>query len=440
MYKILILNILVLLTFNSFSQNYWKIENEYGDEILLTIHLNSEQKTFEAFTRKDALKDLAGIITYTLAKAAGKLKYPEIVYIEGKTQNKNDSLQLTGTFNYFDKQFQFSASISGPNFKGKYLDARNRSHQLVGVKVTTDKPIKDYASIINSAFLITEKNIFHKTLLKSSDWASFRKKMNELKSKIADDYELAAIFFWLGKDLPFSPFEIRKTTHRNNASDRNNEVILREVKSNTAVFEANKLPSNQKEMDSIAVVIAKKGYTNLVIDLRGRTNINPCTANVLVNYLSDKSFSAGIYLTRKWFDSNISIPNVEDYKKSFKSFAEPGYQVVELYKESGRYFDVVPVKKPYKGKVYILADSRTSKTAEVLIYILKNKKIATIIGQKTAGALMLAERITINNEYDIYLPVSEYYTAEGRSLNKIGIEPDIKVSGEDAMKYVLKTF
>jgi C-terminal processing protease CtpA/Prc len=53
---------------------------------------------------------------------------------------------------------------------------------------------------------------------------------------------------------------------------------------------------------------------------------------------------------------------------------------------------------------------------------------------------MLAERITINNEYDIYLPVSEYYTAEGRSLNKMGIEPDVKVSGEDGMKYVLKTF
>jgi len=440
MLKILILILLGLISFNSSSQNYWKIENEYGDEILLTIHLNSEKKTFEAFTRKDALKDLAGIITYTLAKAAGKLKYPEIVYIEGKTQNKNDSLQLTGTFNYFDKQFLFSASISGSHFNGKYIDARSRSHQLAGVKVSTDKPIKDYALIINSAFLITENNLFNKAQLQSSEWVSFKKKVNEMKPKVADDYELAAVFFWLGKDLPFSPFEIRKTTHRNNVSERNNEVILREVKSNTAVFEANKLPSNQKEMDSIAVIIAKKGYSHLVIDLRGRTNINPCTANVLVNYLSDKSFNAGIYLTRKWFESNISIPNVQDYKKSFKSFTETGYQAGELYKESGRYFDIVPVKKPYNGKVYILADSRTSKTSEVLIYILKNKKIAMIIGQKTAGAVMLAERITINSEYDIYLPVSEYYTAEGRSLNKIGIEPDIKVPGQDALNYVLKNF
>jgi len=45
----------------------------------------------------------------------------------------------------------------------------------------------------------------------------------------------------------------------------------------------------------------------------------------------------------------------------------------------------------------------------------------------------------IENEYDLILPDSDYYTCEGKSLNKIGIEPDITVSGEDALNYVLKT-
>ena len=76
------------------SQTFWKVANEYGDEILLTLDLNREKNTFEAYTRKDALKDLAGVFTYTLAKAAGKLKYPEIVFIDGKTRSKNDSLQI----------------------------------------------------------------------------------------------------------------------------------------------------------------------------------------------------------------------------------------------------------------------------------------------------------------------------------------------------------
>lgn len=438
MHKILIFILLGLISFNSFSQSYWKIQNENGDEILLTLHLNDAKKTFEAYTRKDALKDLAGIFTYTLAKAAGKLKYPEIVFIEGKTQNKKDSLQLSGTFNYFDKQFLFSSTISGNHFIGKYIDNKNRSHQLTGIKVPNDKPIRDYGAIVTLAFSITEKNLLNRAWLKSGEWQSFRKKVNELKPKIADDYELAAIFYWLGKDLPFSPYEIRRITARNNSSDRKNEVNLREVKGNTAVLDANKLPSSQKEMDSIAAIIAKKGYANLVIDLRGRANINPYTANILVNYLSDKSFNAGIYLTRKWFESNISVPKVQDYKKTFKSFSDPGYQAGELYKEPGRLIDIIPWKKSFKGKVYILTDSRTSKVAEALVYILKNEKIATIIGQKTAGTSMFAEHIRIINDYDINLPVSDYYTSDGKNLNKTSIEPDIKVPGEDAMKYVMK--
>lgn len=82
MIRILIFIVFAGLSINSFSQTYWKIENEYGDEILLTIEMNNAQNTFEAYTRKDALKDIAGTFTWTLAKTAGKLKYPEIVLIE----------------------------------------------------------------------------------------------------------------------------------------------------------------------------------------------------------------------------------------------------------------------------------------------------------------------------------------------------------------------
>ena len=40
--------ILTFQSFSSFSQSYWKIENENNDQILLTIDLNNEKKTFEA--------------------------------------------------------------------------------------------------------------------------------------------------------------------------------------------------------------------------------------------------------------------------------------------------------------------------------------------------------------------------------------------------------
>ncbi len=440
MYKILIFAILILQSINSFSQSFWKIGNENGDEILLTLVVNNEKNTFEAFTRKDALKDLAGIFTYTLAKAAGKLKYAEIVFIQGQTQRKNDSLLLKGIFNYFDRQYQFSASISGIHFKGKYIDNRNRSHLLTGIKVPDNKPLKDYPTIINAIFSLTEKTLFNSLLLKSDEWLNFKKKVNELKPKISDDYELVAIFYWLGKKLPFSQYEISKIRPNNEHQTRRNIVNLREIKSNLAVFDANSLPENQKEMDSIAAIITKKGYTSLIIDLRRNNRLGLNAAGVLANYLSGKSIAAGAYLTRKWFDRNTIIPKSQDYKKLFSGFTEIVYKSGEFYKEQGSYLNIVPHEKAFIGKVYVLVDSRTSKVAEVLTFVLKNEKIATIVGQKTAGAFEFSEHVTINSEYELNLPVADFYTGEGKSLNKIGIEPNVTVSGEDAMKYVLKLF
>jgi len=428
---------LLFQPFLASSQTFWKIENEHGDEILLTVQLNSGKNTFEAFSRKDALKDLAGTFTYALAKAAGKLKYPEIVFIEGKTQTKNDTLFLTGNFNYFDKQFLFSAALSGNQFNGKYVDNRDNSHTLTGIKVADSRPLKDYASLITSAFVMTEKNLVNPAWLKTEEWLDFKKKVNNLKLKISDDYELAATYFWLGKKLPFSPYEINKARPHNRFTDKKNRAGIREIKSNSALFNANSLPATQQEMDSLAVIISTKRYQNLIIDVRGNNRLSPVAANLLVNYLSDQPFNAGVYLTRKWSDSNPGTPNSRDYQKLFKGFSDKDYLSGQIYKENGRYLNIVPGMKIFKGKVYLLTDAKTSRVAEMVASVLKGRKMATIVGQKSAGVTILTENLQINSEYDLVLPDCDFYSGDGKSLNKDGLEPDVVKSGDEVMKYVL---
>jgi hypothetical protein len=200
----------------------------------------------------------------------------------------------------------------------------------------------------------------------------------------------------------------------------------------------NSMPSTKKQIDSIAAIITKKGYSNLIIDLRGRRSLKPEAANEWLCYLSDRAFVAGVFLTRKWFDSNVSMPKAQDYLKLFKSLSEGNLKEGELYKESGRVLNIVPRTKTFQGKVYVLTDSKTSKASEVLADVLQKEKIATLVGQKTSGVTVLIENLRINDEYDLVLPIAEFYTNEGKSLNKDGIVPEIIVSGEDALSYILK--
>lgn len=438
MYKLFLLILVFQLQVRSFSQSFWKIEYENGDEILLTIVIDKENRSFEAFTRKDALKDIAGIITYNLAKAAGKLKYSEIVFIKGNVKNINDSILLTGIFTYLDKQFQFSASILGSHFKGRCIDAKNRVHLLTGINVPDNRPIRNYPLIIHQAFEVTEKTLIHKEWLSSDEWLNFREKIEELAPEISDDYELASSFYWHGKKLPFTPYEISRINPYRRPETGRNPVTIKEMKPGTAVLSANSLPTVKRELDSIVKIIEKNKYGNLILDLRGKGRLSASYAVLLLDYLSDKAFNAGVYLTAKWFDKNNTIPQSGDYKQKLKSSFSDDYQPDDLIREQGRYLKIVPFGKGYNGKVYALADSKSSRVSEALIYVLKNERIATIVGQKTAGLLTLPERLSINGEYELTLPVADFYSGDGENLNNIGIEPDISVKGEDALQYLLR--
>jgi Peptidase family S41 len=426
-----------------FAQSYWRVENDRGDEILLTLDVNKSKNTFEAHTRKDALKDLAGSFTFSLAKAAGKLKYPEIVFIEGRTQQKNDTLLLNGNFNYFDKQFIFNAAVSENTFQGRFLDARRNWQPLEGVRVNDASPLRNYDAVITSAFSLTEKSLVNASWLKKDEWLDFKKKVNSLKSKISDDYELAATFFWLGKKLPFAPYEVNKVRPHNKGKKqrkqggRKNIPSIRELKNNIIFFDANSFPSNKKEMDSLSTAIRLKGYANLVIDLRGSNKLKLNTAFLMLNYVAHQSFDAGAYLTRKWSDVNKTIPTGYDYSKSLKSFIDPGYSAGKLIYEQGRFIKVMPVEESFKGKVFILIDSKTSHAAEMVASVSKNRKLATLVGQKTTGSTFITENVEINEEFDLVLADAEFYDSEGKNFEGIGVEPDVMKSNDEIMTYVL---
>ena len=92
----------------------------------------------------------------------------------------------------------------------------------------------------------------------------------------------------------------------------------------------------------------------------------------------------------------------------------------------------------FKGKVVILTSNITASACEPLIDLLQKEKIATIVGRKTAGAMLSGNYFRISKELNLFLPISDYLTAEGKRIDKVGISPDISVNAEEALEYVLK--
>ena len=81
-------------------------------------------------------------------------------------------------------------------------------------------------------------------------------------------------------------------------------------------------------------------------------------------------------------------------------------------------------RKPFHGKVVLLVDRHTASAAEMIVAFARENKLATIVGEKTAGRLLSATSVKVGNGFRLALPTGAYYTWKGSVLEGTPIEPD----------------
>ena len=95
----------------------------------------------------------------------------------------------------------------------------------------------------------------------------------------------------------------------------------------------------------------------------------------------------------------------------------------------------------YENKpVYILTSRATSSVAEAFAYALQSEKRATIIGEITAGEANPLECFRLAAHFGSWIPVGRITNpVTGTSWEGIGVQPDVEVTGENALKaaYIL---
>jgi carboxyl-terminal processing protease len=93
----------------------------------------------------------------------------------------------------------------------------------------------------------------------------------------------------------------------------------------------------------------------------------------------------------------------------------------------------------FHGRIVVLVNEHSASAAEMIAAFAKENRLATIIGEKTAGRLLSGSAFHVGQGYMLALPVAAYHTWEGTLLEGSGVSPDIEVdldcrklrSGED---------
>ena len=91
-------------------------------------------------------------------------------------------------------------------------------------------------------------------------------------------------------------------------------------------------------------------------------------------------------------------------------------------------FIVQPQKKIYEGKIVILTDRGTGSTSEIFAGGMQDSGRATIIGERTAGAVLPANIERLPTGANFMYAIADYRTPKGILLEGVGVKPDNEVA------------
>ena len=217
------------------------------------------------------------------------------------------------------------------------------------------------------------------------------------------------------------------------------------------MLDANQVSTTIKKgnKESYEVTYIRDGKESTLILTRKRVLINSVSSEVHnnVGYIKIETFSATtksqLLTILDGFDKNVTSL-VIDLRDNTGGYLDTAYSVSDLFLEKGK---VVYQLKDRSGKItsyeakdcvhrkfnkiVVLINESSASASEILALALKESAGATIVGNKSYGKGTVQETGTLSSGSMIKYTISYWLSPKGNSINKIGIEPDIKVTDKD---------
>ena len=427
-------------------KTYWQADVTTGEFGLLKTNfiVSEEDKFIFGTTIPNAQKRIIGGLKGSLAKGMFQ-KDGSLMELDSLTiiDNKVTGYLLLQKKKYYLEgtkiQNKIVASIKGKTsglIYGK-LEAIEKS--------VLDKP-KNYTLVWNDMKDLTEKYIYKKDVLKTKEWMNFVKYMDEFSKVAEDDAEFVFGFFYKAKDLPFTHYAVEGNKElatnysiaRLKKPDNKVSPNLSLLNEQTFLLDVPAFDFRANEIDTLMLQIVNSKVKNLIIDLRNNPGGDMEGAMRICQYITNEPIYGGIMLSQAYWNKNTSPPVVENYS-NFKVMNTANYEWFKNEVKNnieGLCIMTNPLKETFKGKIYILTSDITASTSEPFVYTLQMKNIAKIIGGKTAGAMLSMESFYVQN-LKLSIPMLDYYTFDGKRLDRIGVKPDILCEPKDALNIAL---
>ena len=186
-------------------------------------------------------------------------------------------------------------------------------------------------------------------------------------------------------------------------------------------------------MEATFVKLEENPIDTLIIDVRDNIGGNTDYTKYLMSYITDQPFRLYGSIEAKISDEVL----ISDTYMRDNFSDQVGDTIPAEFNEESRPFEDV---KPFEGDVYVLIDNKTYAAASEFAAVVKDYKVATLVGHETAsnpsGFKSIHLVVSTNLNTRLAVPYQYFMRPSEEDFGK-GVTPDVEVE-VDALDYVLE--
>jgi hypothetical protein len=420
------------------TQSIWRVKSAFSNigefEFYTVFEQHDSILLLKSFENRD--KFILGSFKARLFRVSQKRKYKKSLAAFEIINNKGKIYSLFGSFDLKN------IILSENNIKG-YIYAIDNSEMLgnfTSERVTSTHniyhSINIYKILCDSIIKTTTSYIYKPPLTDSEKWLTFSQNLKKKSSDVYDDLEFLVLFFANVKNVGFTHFSLSKSNINLERTLYEPQIDAKPINDSVVLIKFKTLSGKTSEIDSI--FSCYKNFKIKILDLRNTPGGNFKSTFRVASYLLKDTVYAGAFISRDCFINNTCRENINNLH--ILGINEINNFSAILAKEKGIRIVLYPSIKnsTNEDKLYILINNNTASACEPLVYGLKKKLNVKVVGEHTLGAILSPSIFDIGNNFHLIVPTADYLTSDGKTLDGVGVTPNIKIKSNKALNFVLK--
>jgi hypothetical protein len=431
----------------------WTVTLRETDGVELTFRMtfdvaSGDSKTWEAYSREGAAREIVGGGQALLGSLFGKMPpRGALVHLRGNAPDMvGPAMHLQGTLESpFLGRREFTGRLEAGVLRGDLLRPATSvvAGRIEGTRDTSADPIRDYRELAAGMERTTRTAIFDPRLPSRPEFVRFFRELTARLSRARDDLDVVGAVQGLLPDL--------KTSHI--GLIRNPELASRSL-AEIVAGRPETDPAAAVQLSYFAPAVAHVRVTRwnqataavdrafermtqdqaqvLLLDIRGNPGGDHSSMAPFA-HLVDAPATVGVFLGRKWYEQHARTPQRTelDAMSEVTTESTPLQLLEQLDRDGAVVARVTPRTPHFAGRVFVIVNGRTGSASEPLAHLIKSTRRGVIVGERTAGRMLLALPHPLKDGWVATLPVADFALPDGGRLEGRGVQPDVRTSPDE---------